>query len=257
MPTFEGLKHVAEFPAANSRATFTLQATLTDGYYNESKPKINLGCHIALLSNMYLKLDARSISSLDGTKKKKSEFNEYLETSFLYSHIAKYEMPEEEKERIWATILEHFEMEPDAENPRGFTYVVMSDNMNSYSKTFPNNSGIAIPDVLPRFKTSDFVNWLIKNKHGVVTASPIGRNQYHQSSGKNYSMTQAFIWMPPHFCPTAAPGTAFHSNLAALPDEAAWRDMTARKAGHKNNDSLDDKIWRDGKSLINRTDVLG
>lgn len=255
MSTFN-LQHVAELKDANVTAIFKLQATVTDGYYNSAEPKINLGCHIALLSNMYLKLDTNTIKSIDPKVSiKKGDFNGYEAAAWLYPHIKKYEIPMAEKERIWSGVLEYFEKEPDIDRPRGFTFVAMSDNVNSYSKTFPNNSGIAIPDVLPRFKTSDFVEWLIAKKIGVVTGSPIGRNQYHQSSGKNYSMTQAWLWMPPHFCPTAAPGTAFHSNLGALPTEEEWRAKTASASGHKNDGTLYDKIWRDGKSLINRSDI--
>lgn len=241
-----------KFSELNLGAKFDLKASLTDGYYNNASPRINLGCHVGLLSNMYLRLDKSSVAPLDATKSSKKESNDFGESyGWLNKYIKKVRLAEEEKVRIWTEVVHAVCGERQPEHPRGFSFIFLSDNMNSYSEVFPNNSGLSIGDALPMFKTSDFVNWLIAEKIGVVVASPIARNQYHQQGSENFSMTQAFIWMPPHFCPTAAPNTAFMSNLSSLPSESEWR----RQVKIKCNTDLDEKLWRDGKSLINRADV--
>ncbi len=47
------------------------------------------------------------------------------------------------------------------------------------------------------FVTADFVNWLIENKIGMVTASPVFANPNYSLEPESISLCQIWVWCPP------------------------------------------------------------
>lgn len=256
---FKHIDTFVEFPKFNVKARFVCKATLYDGYYGASTPHINIGCHVGILSNLYMEMDITNVQKINQGEpiKLDDSFNSY-NLGPITSLISKAVLPEEEVSRIFKRVADEIveckgvQAGHEDSRPVGYTYIFMSDNMNSYSSVFPKNSGIEKPSCLPRIKTSDFVNWLVANKVGVVTAAPISRNQYHQTGRTNFSATQAFIWLTPNFAPWSCAKTAFVSNAKSMANPEKWKKQVAHDAKIRIED-FDSKVWRDGKSLINRT----
>jgi hypothetical protein len=137
-----------------------------------------------------------------------------------------------------------------AGTPKGPTFIVLSDNINSYTPEFPKNSGIHDPGKIAKgFKTSDFVLWLVKNKCGIIVGSPVGRNHWHQNS-ENFSLVQAWFWVPPHHAKFTAPGSHFVAGLELQPTWDQWYDdvrKTADGMASRTNEQMDARMWKGGK----------
>lgn len=240
----KSLTHELVLKNINRTLTATVPIKLTDGYYADNA-LLNIGCHAACLSNIYLEASVSKIESRNPNRfGKQADWDELAE---IQKEIARYELPKDERIRLFNEIIRRVykgrgnSYEGSKEQPLGYTFVFMSDTVNSYSEAFPKNSGIHKEYCVPRFKTADFVDYLRENNIGVVVGSPISRNQYHQSYA-NFSLTQAFIWIPPNFAGVAAPNSWFISGLEQLPSLPKWIETTCKKASVNSVKSL----WQDG-----------
>jgi hypothetical protein len=142
--------------------------------------------------------------------------------------------------------------------PEGISIVIMTDNMNSYTPEFNKSSGISNAEKLCGFKTSDFVQWLVENKIGIVTASPITRNRWHQDP-ENFSQVQAWMWIPPNFTKYTVPDSHFISNLAAAPTKEQWL-KDAKKDTKKEkltDEEFEARVFKGKSSKYHKRNVVG
>lgn len=134
-----------------------------------------------------------------------------------------------------------------AGTPSGPTFVVMSDNINSYTPEFPKSSGIHDSSKIEGFKTSDFVQWLIRNNYGIVVGSPVGRNHWHQNS-ENFSLVQAWFWIPPHHASFTVPDSHYITGLNQQVSWDKWYDDIRKTDGmsKRTNEQIDARLWKGG-----------
>ena len=124
-------------------------------------------------------------------------------------------------------------------------FVFMSAPVNYGSRVRANGWG-AVATI------GDFVKWLIDNKIGVVTESPIVRNQNYPHNN-NFSLCRGWIWNPPaHVAHTTDKGNFYNTDAIPTLEQVAenlQEDSRARKVkdqyqnpGYKDPESLD--VWR-------------
>lgn len=193
------------------------------------------GCHCSYINNITVRPDWNSVKLLDGKSapQKTDSWGNKTPNLDIKRLYAEYEMPMDVKEGIFKEILARYvPKNPGLQvgdgyvtriGPHGITFVFMSDNINSYTPDFPKYSGIGDESVAKGLKTSEFAQWLMDNEIGIVTASPIGRNQFHQTA-KNFSLTRAWIWMPPGHAYYAMPDSQRVTGLKAMPSRAGWME---------------------------------
>lgn len=269
----------AKFPDLNRTAALVCHPTLyTPPDVVAAQPY--MGCHTGWIGNVYLKIPADPdlvgnwLKVSDSTKETQDSL--YTTTSwgkrYREEEVAKitnamngdYLMPDEDRFKLFEQIAKQYDHPLDKRHisttwqtplktgqyPLGPTFIVLSDNINSYTPDFPKNSGIAGHGHIKNVKTSDFVQWLVNTRRGVVVGSPIGRNQHHQTA-KNFSMTQMWIWVPPQHCHFLLPGSFFMSAPELLPSKEQWYEDTKGNLPHlKTEDDVNKAIFKGGKAPV-------
>lgn len=266
-----------KFPEFNRVAT--LFCNPTEHYpQGGEQPSPYLGCMTGYVGNVYVRMPtggsqlSNFIRVLDTTKEPaeavfiKSSFGKVIsqeEITRISNAIATYQLPEEERVKLFKAIAAGFTKElgkgmsttwqpaGDAKYyPMGATFVMLADNINSYTPDFPKNSGIASSGHIKNCKTSDFANWLRDSKTGVLVASPIGRNQHH-GSPKNFSLTQMWIWVPPQHCGFLLPESWYISGTEQMPKTEEWYEKVTHNLPHlKTQAEIDQAIFKGGKPPI-------
>lgn len=132
------------------------------------------------------------------------------------------EFIKEKKEQLFQMVVNNFSRKGTVKAFSGYTLVFMSDHINSNTEGVNRGATAEYAVRIPGFKVHDFVQWLVENKHGIVTGSPVTASQYHQSGKGNFSVNQGWIWIPPGFEPLTIPDTAFVSNLESLGTEEEY-----------------------------------
>lgn len=74
--------------------------------------------------------------------------------------------------------------------------------------------------------------------------SPISRNHFHQSS-QNFSLVQAYVWIPPQFARYTCPDSWFVSGDEQIPAYGPWENKITKACGHAG-----EELWRDGIPLV-------
>lgn len=209
----------------------------------------SLGCH-STISNVNCTWSARfeSIRSTDKSDPVKSNYH-YGETRLDGQEIDAVKLNVPSLATYSVRVL------PE-DMHRGFIQVVnqatqelyfLSDNVNKhsqirevhYGKRFDKEGKVLV-------STHEFVKWLIKNRIGHVTASPVTQNRNHRST-TNYSFVQGWIWVPPHSLPRAFAQSAVRYNDKALPDWDKWYETVGADLGGVNPGQVDKLVWEGEK----------
>lgn len=210
-----------------------LSGTATAGMPEVGSPYF--GCHCTYMNNIKVQPDWNSLTKLDGTKVPTDQWGGGPRTGKgeIQKLLDAYVIPQEIKEDIFKGLLARYVPKgPGLQNtdsyvprigPYGPTFVLMSDNINSWTPDFPKDSGIHSPTIVKGLKTSEFAQWLMDNEIGIVIASPIGRNQFHQTK-ENFSLTRAWIWMPPGHAYYAMPDSARVTGTKVQPTRQGWME---------------------------------
>lgn len=258
------LQTIAKLTALDRQVTLT--CTVEGSWDTGGKDAVHpagLGCHFRWMCGLgfYPKWD--DVKTLSTGEKVKFALDTWGvaksgDVEVIKKALQEWRISEEEKDRLFGVIANSFgKIRTTRENsygptsagtPSGPTFVVMSDNINSYTPEFPKNSGIHTADKIANgLKTSDFVQWLIKKNFGIVVGSPVGRNHWHQNS-ENFSLVQAWFWIPPHHAGFVAPDSHFISGLNHQPDWDKWYEDVRKTDGmSKRTDAdMDTRMWKNG-----------
>jgi hypothetical protein len=211
---------------------------------------LNMGCHTRLMSSVTLRADYSTIKVLStGKPISRDSWGsiDQKESEQITKAIAGYEIDPSHRDNIFASIVKQY---VDRENQiGGASHIIMSDNINSHTPAFPKNSGIADSSKVKGFKTSDFIQYLIKHKIGIVMGSPVATNPAHHGPHGNYSLTQAWIWIPPAYYDTIVPDSHFITNTGKISKWADWYKRVKTLLGKPNMDdsAVDRDLWKGGK----------
>lgn len=95
--------------------------------------------------------------------------------------------------------------------------------------------------------TYSFVKWLIANKVGHVTASPIVRNKNYPSVA-GYGLVQSWVWINPTSLPWVVPESGKLYNNKSLPDWDAWYKRVGTDIGFpEDHGKVDEYMWPNGR----------
>lgn len=175
------------------------------------------GCMTGQLANVCVQAVHASIVR-SSSKKPYTSFSANQQTDMVSktgSAFGNYKFSEEELTQLFTPIIPMFTQ----------TFVLIADRVNTGSNMYPTALGGYFTSYI---KTTDFVEWLIRNKKGIVTSSPIGRNPNH-ANPKAFSIVQAFIWTPPMSVPNIIKFTEQTFYPDDGPNHHQWAD-TANKA---------------------------
>lgn len=215
----------------------------------------DMGCHVLWLAGMYLRIfDWKTLKDMKGVDIpiEKTQWGPTVgatERQKVIEALGKWTISDADRKGIYDKVISGYTRE-GSNAPSGPTFVLMSDNVNSHTPEFPKHSGIPQADAAPHFKTYHFVQYLCKNRIGFVMGSPIGRNQYHQSNA-NFSLTQAYIWIPPNFVKYACPASWFMSGRDQLPSWEKWYEDVGKRL-HLKEEEINPRLFKQDGPEIKR-----
>lgn len=252
---------VVELPNINRRIKATLKASFG--------PTGNLGCHTSYITGFTLEpqfhMDG-GFAVLDETKDKikrvvggwedggiaQCEYNAVI----TQLGAGSVEIKEAINENMYQPVVA-------AVQKVGNPVIFLSDTYNKFAKCKPdpyNRMGYSVAtskadrkdfnqDFFPC--VTNFVRWLVENRIGHVTCSPVVHNPRHETS-KDFSMNQAWIWIPPNKLDHIYPGSARRHGDGLVPTEEAFYKRWGPALGVPSTasdlkDRVDGILWHNGK----------
>ncbi len=143
-----------------------------------------------------------------------------------YGHIGATPVPKDEREELYAALVERF---------KDNTYMVQMVAVVNGGTAARAKHYLQSENKL-NYHTSDFANYLIEKKVGVVLESPIFLNTYHKWDGP--SICQSYHWFSPSICVEGA--LLKHTGgIHGLENVDKWMHESGTEAFKKNVGTFD------------------